>query len=200
MESAKKNRGCLPHLFFFLIFIIVLLFIAKFTFRGLPEPQIIPTPIVPISESAVTSTPISSVKLSFKPETMTTSPKQRFKVELAVDPGGIQVSSFDLFFKFDNDKIFLQATPSAYFQNQAVFSNVIDNENGTIHLAVGGLYGTTSQGTLINFSGYTLVTASGSASLNILPDSKFTVSGVTKTLQSIVPLSISIVSSPSGQF
>ena len=198
MNTQQKNRGCLPHLFFILLLIIVLLFIAKFTFRGLPEPQLPVTPTPSLSVEA-TSTPASTVNLSFSPSVLTTSPKQRFKVELTVDPNGVQISALDLFFKFDNEKIFLQATPSAYFQNQATFASVIDNEHGTIHMALGGLYPTTAQGTLITFSGYTLVTASGSASLAILPDSKFTVNGVVQTLPKITPLSISIPSSSSAE-
>lgn len=198
MESAKKNRGCLPHLFFFLIFIIVLLFIAKFTFRGLPEPQIFPTPTQSFPVET-TLTPASTINLLFSPSSLTTSPKQRFKAQLSIDPNGTQVSAVDLFFKYDNDKIFLQATPSGYFQNEATFASVIDNEHGTMHIALGGLYPTTSQGTLITFSGYTLVTATGAASLSILPDSKFTVGGVAQILPKTLPLSISIISSASGQ-
>lgn len=162
-DSNMKNRGCTPHLFALLVLSIFLLIMAKFFFSGLPDvPQLqfLITPTVsPVPES-------KRARVFILPQKTSVLAGQMFDLQLVIDSGEHQLTLIDLALNYDKDKLSFEiASPSSFFTDQVTFANVIDNDKGSIRLALGSLIPVSGSGTLFSLSGTVLPTASGSAAV-----------------------------------
>lgn len=172
--TSKPNRGCTPHLIAILVITIILLIIAKFTFRGLPErlPSSLPSDTqTPLQTPTISSN--SWVDISLLPKTSTGSPNMPFMVKIFADSHQSLTTFLDLYVGFDKNKLSVEsASPSAFFPNQVIFASTIDRDKGLIHLSFGSLSPATGSGTIAVLSGHIGPLATGSAQISILPESR----------------------------
>lgn len=168
-SNAKRNRGCTPHLFAILIFTILLLIVAKFTLRGLPEnPMVSPTP----------SPQPKLVDVAIIPSTIQVSANEQVTFDIHVDTKDIPITAADITLLYDKTKLaFKTASPAAFFPNQSVFTNSIQPDTGRIHVALGSLSTARGSGTLFRISGNILPVASGSATILVTSTSRIGVVG-----------------------
>ncbi len=196
--GLKKNRGCTPHLFAILILAIFLIIIAKFTFRGLPEPQALSMP-TPSPQALATLSPTPAIEVAILPKSAIVTQNQKITLQIVADTPGLEITAVDISLRYDKNKLIFQtASPSSFFREQMVFANTVDGESGSVRVALGSLIPATRSGTLFLLLGQVLPGASGSAEIVIMPESRVGSVGTATSLLGKVMKSVLTIISANG--
>lgn len=194
-NTAKTDRGCTLHLIAILVIVIILLIIAKFTFPGLPEISIAPTPANTPQPTAPITKKLVNIKAFLQPSTDQIAKDKEFLFAVGIQELASPVTTLDVtVVSQDKNIIMKSASPSAFFKDQITFVNSIATDSASVRIALGSVKPASGSGVLFTVVAHSSKSASGSATIMVSALSKGSSYGSTETLPVLAdPLKLLIV-------